>query len=465
MDRKSLVESLIISDSPEKSQSKLNWKSIIIFLAFSLNPLTMIFGKAINLSGLVPFTLMISLISALFYYMSSIVINSSFLSHATSYSELFNNYFHRLDRFINLIVLFCTFSYICLLQAALFLEILGGYRDISDYYSKINIYELIGVILVINICVVIMSQLQELRHWIKICLCSLVLISISVVVGFIIIYFYSDTLSDLVNCGNYLFSKDYYLSVYILLATFNLFQSFSLIFEEIKDSNQVIKRESYGNSLKIALVITVISYLVLGVMLSFLERITSSRYDGPEVSKSVFWLMSTLRTFKIIWFTLQISLNVVTLKSSFFSTFCSTEFEVSKLCSILTTIVLILLSNFSLFYLYTDISGKRKYQRDREISCFNNDKYVYQSDPNPYDDYYFGAFEDLFLKHDNMNKLVIANAYCCVVVGLGAPLGLMIRTNEYSIFKILPVGAIISGILALLIYTNLYSRTGFYFPI
>lgn len=464
MERRTLVESLMISDEIEVKSNKLYWKSIIIFLTFSLNPFFLQFSKAINLSGLIPFCLLTILISLLYYYMNSVIINACLMSRATNYSELFNNYFHRMDRFANFLVFFYSFSYISLVQVSILITILATYRDIYSYESQINVYVLCSILSVFSICMILLSWSEELKTYYKACIVSIILLILTILGASYVIYAHRDSIEKLMDCENYYYSGDFYLSVYVIVVVVNIFQSLTLIYKDIRDSNLTYKRESYNQSLRIALVITVLFYLLFGVILSFTERITSTRAQGPQELSLMLILMIIFRLFKFTWLILQVCLMMLTLKSSFVSIFKSTECEISKTTSLVLSVVFVILSNFSVYYVYSRISDQRTYQRNNGIYCYSNGAYDEDIDYNEQDDFDPKPYEDLNLMFYESHNLFIVNAYCSIVVGLVIPWGLMIRTSHYHVGKIVAVGVAIGALLASVVYSSFYERENFYFP-
>lgn len=465
MERRTLVESLMISGEIEVKTSKVYWKSIIIFLTFSLNPFLMALSKAINLSGMIPFSVLIIFISLLFYYLNSVILNACTLSRATTYSELFNNYFHRMDRIVNLAVFLYGFFYICLVQVAVLITILASYREIFGYDSQISLYVLIPLLCVFSFCMILLSWSQELKEYYKACIVSLILLIFTVLGGSVVIATHRENVSALIDCENYYFNGDFYLSVYILLVVVNIFQSLTLIYKDIRDSNLVLKRELYEQALKIALIITVCFYLLFGFMMSFTERITSSRSPGPEEFNLMFVLLCIFRLFKFTWFILQVCLMMLTLKSSFLSIFSSSDYEISSRMSLLLSAIFIFLSNAAIYYVYTRPSDQRTYQRYGGIGCYSNEAYDEDFDFNEDDDYDPQPYEDLNLMYYAGHQLFMVNAYFSIIVGLIIPWGLMIRTTNYSQAKIAIVAVGILIVLVLVVYSSFYEKNEFYFPV
>lgn len=465
MERRTLVESLMITDEIEVKTNSVYWKSIIFFLTFSLNPFILQFSKAINLSGIIPFSVLTIVISLLYYYMSSVVISTCLMSRATNYSELFNNYFHRMDIFANFFVFFYSLSYICLVQVSILVTILATYREIYGYDSQMNFYILWIIMSLFSICMILLSCSEELKTYYKACIVSLILLALTVVGASYVIYAHRDSIDTLMNCENYYYSGDFYLSIYIITVVVNIFQSLTLIYKDIIDSNFTYKKDSYSRSLKIAFIITIIFYLLFGFILSFTERITSTRAQGPQEVNIMLLLLCIFRLFKLAWLVLQVCLMMLTLNSSFVSIIKSTGFEVPRNISLSFSAVFIFVSIINTYYVYANISDQRTYQRNNGILCYSNAAYDDGFDYNEEDDYDPKPYEDLNLMFYEGHNLFIINAYCSIVVGLAIPWALMIRSNEYKTENIAKVGVAICVLLAAVVYANFYEREDFYFPV
>lgn len=436
MDRpKSLAEVLLNkSNSYVESKEATSTKTIVIILAFTLNPLIFSFSEAIQISGIIPFICFTIMINLLFSYMYYIIIVACASSGASKYGEILNYYFHRMDRVISLFVLAYCFLIICLCQ----ISVTKSYKYMYSTDNKDTVYHalLISSIVVVFILTIVVSCITDLSKLYFMCKVSLILWIVCICGQiYLLVVNYKSISKNYPNFysnsdGDYLFSPKFINSLCYLVVVMNCFQSITLVYKEAGNAAGIHSRSTIVRSIKIAMCITIAFYLVFGTLVSLLDLRDNKQADNEFNVQAI--LIFLYRLLKPSMLVLQIVLTMITVRDSAIQLFCSREYTASPFIMYTISTVVIVMSGISSYMVYDtnidewDDDGKLTTERDDQLET----------------------------------RVFLSLAIISLLIGFVLPWALMIKLDQYSKTRIFSFGVLILAFFLAIFYTSYENLSG-----
>lgn len=437
MQRFSLEDALLMSTQPVAPDS-IHWRSTLLFLTFSLNPFVFAIGKSIHLSGLVPFLLILPAIMLVFFYMNKLIIEN-FNNFSTNLQDLYNNYFHRLDRALNLTLLLYGLCYISIATTFLMMNIISFCRDFG--YDEISPRYIFIALLAIGVITVLISCSNRIDNYFYLALISVFFWVCGLIGAIIMVFFNWDKTRILLTCKSFYFSSDFYHVVYILVVPMNICHAFTLIYRDFKEKGIENPREICLKSLKTSTFITVIAYIVLGICLGFTEELSIYKKDAVNHFNLNVLAMIIYRLFKFLWFSLQVALIMPTIKLALIGLIKVPDSEINKKLSIALSIV------FSLISICVATTTYLFHRRLKDSKI--GGKIEECTDSDDFSDIEFSEFYlDLNIKYYFIHYLFLATSLLSAFVGLLFPWGVMIRAFKYDLNKIVITGFVVLSLIA-----------------
>jgi hypothetical protein len=451
----SLLEAFTVGETKQApEQDSANTRALLTILAFSLNPFIIFFSKAINIAGLLPFLAVTIVLTLMFFYFYLVIIEACRLSRSTSYSEVLNNYFHRIDRvFSSLLFLYC-FMVLCICQMNLTLTTISQYYD--NFNEALSLPWLILSIVLLNAIMIFLSSYQDIKQYFYFCIGSLAMWGVCLLGMVLILIQNWSRLSEITLCAHYWSSLTFPYSIYILVVILNTFNSVTIVFKDHWHAGSSTSRNQILRTIVLrALVITLVFYIIFGVLLSFTDRPVAGGGAAAGPLRTVLYV--GYRLFKYAWYVLQVCLFTFAVRSSFVQAFCPRDFDLGHKGRVALSSAVIALSALSnvLLLLFVNQSLTRKENGLCHLIIDNlKNQNEYGEEYEGYESEYGENQQDRQLGHDLiyqahyfLHEAFVVTGILAVVVGMGIPWLLMIRTGEYEKWKVGTVGVVV-GIVA-----------------
>jgi hypothetical protein len=441
--RFSLEEALV------KDTDKIHWRSLIIFLTFSLNPFVFAMGKAIHLSGVIPFLFILPIVLLLFFFMNKLVIEN-FNDFSTNLQELYNNYFHRFDKVLNLGLFLYGMFFISTSTALLMINILTLLRDFG--ITEVSAIVMFIYLMTLGAFTVLFSISNRIRNYYYLGIASIFLWFLGLIGAFALVIANSSKSSDLMSCGEFYFSSDFYHVAYIVVVPVNIIQAFNLIFRDFKETGTMNPREACLKSLKYSTLITVFAYFILGLCLGFTEEIVIYQKNAINHFDFTVLTMTVYRVFKFFWFSLQIALMMPTIKLAFLGLYYTPDSEISRLSSFLLSVFFTFVSVCVACYTYLYHKGVSESKIGGKLEECSNDKNFSNIEVSK-------VYLDLNIKFYAIHYLFLGTSLLGACVGLLYPWGIMIRAFKYEVYKIALTGLAAFAVIVCILLEFIYPQS------